>query len=283
MTDELTEADRQAAQAFVDQWIRRTTRLVRFTSEGKIGGIASGFIVRQQGRYFLISAGHAFWTGAEWFLEANYNLETASGGMASAEEVILIQLGPAQLVSAITLSDLEKLLAEEASKDEPATFSLPDVQGICPESKPGMPLDIAWVELDMEAIMKRAKDAGKYITLEVYPGPLDQEPSHEEAYGFASMSRVVDEHHELYNLRILAREAAYEVCMQFENIDEQHDLYCFSLAREHQGDKYYYGSSGSPIADLSGTIVAVVVCGSKASNSIFGFPLKRIAHLLHLE
>src|SRR5579872_1932156 len=118
VTDEQpTETDTQAAQAFVDQMIPLTTRLVRFTSEGKFG-IASGFIVQQQGRYFLISAGHAFWTGARWFLEANYNLETARGGMASRDEAILIPLGPAQLVSAITLSDLEKLLAEEASKAE---------------------------------------------------------------------------------------------------------------------------------------------------------------------
>ena len=71
--------------------------------------------------------------------------------------------------------------------------------------------------------------------------------------------------------------------MDFEGTDEKYDPYRFKLARNHQGHKYYCGSSGSPIADLSGKIVAIVVCGSAVDNAILGFPLRRIEYLLHLE
>ncbi len=281
MDDEPTHAEvQQGAQAFVERMVRITTRLVRFTPQGEIAGIASGFILRSQGRDFLISAGHAFWSGTQWFLEANHRMYSKKE--EPSEEALLIRLGPAQLVSTIALTDLEKLLADEASAAQPATFQLPDLKGACPESKASMPLDIAWVELDVEAIVTRAKAAGSTLDLEVYVGPLDSETASTEPYGFASMSRVVVEPHPLHNKRILAREEACELCMEFEGVDQKYDLYRFKLARKHMGHKYYHGASGSPIADPSGAIVATVVCGSETDDIIYGFPLKRIAHLLHL-
>src|SRR5579872_239595 len=117
MADEPTETGTQSvAQRFVEHMARTTARLVRVTSEGAFEGIASGFIVESQDRYFLISAGHALWSGEQWLLETNFSTTT---------ETLLIELGPAQLISKIELSDLEKRLSEKASGGEFGIVKLP--------------------------------------------------------------------------------------------------------------------------------------------------------------
>src|SRR5262245_53221827 len=114
--------------------VQITARLVRFTPEGQIAGIASGFILKRAERYLLISAGHSFWSGAQWFLETD---------CSTTSETILIPLCPVQLMSVFALTDLEKLLAEEAAISQPGVFQLPEVMDECLESKAGEPLDIA--------------------------------------------------------------------------------------------------------------------------------------------
>ncbi len=254
---------------------RTTARLVRVTSEGKFEGIASGFIVKSREKYFLVSAGHAFWSGARWLLETNYS---------TSSETLLIHLGSSQLISAIELSDLEKLLSTEALADEPTELRLPALNEDCYESKVGEAMDIAWTEINLDALRAELAKDGRLedstLDLDVYTGPVDAEPSPTELYGFASCSRVQVEEH--LHVRRLGREVACELGMEYDGLDARYDLYRFKLSRTHQGHEYYHGSSGSPIADPSGLIVAIVVCGSKTENVIFGFPLKRIARLLHL-
>ena len=64
--------------------------------------------------------------------------------------------------------------------------------------------------------------------------------------------------------------------MTFEGIDNR-GLYRFALARKHQGDAFYKGCSGSPIAAPDGTIVALVQGGAEMANEIYGVPLARYA------
>ncbi|HET9212464.1 MAG TPA: hypothetical protein VFR03_18815 [Thermoanaerobaculia bacterium] len=262
-------------QKFVNQMTRVTVRLVRVTSRGAFEGIASGFIVKSHEGYFLISAGHAFWSGAQWLLETNYN---------TSSETLLIPLGSAQLISATEFSDLERLLSEEASAGELNALGLPALVEDCYESKVGEAMDIAWVKINLDALRVELAKAGELVNaildLDVYTGPLDAEPSTVELYGFASFSHVQVEEHP--HVRLLDRGVAYEIGMEYDGLDARYDLYRFKLSRAHQGHNYYHGSSGSPIADSSGLIVAIVVCGSTSENIIFGFPLKRIARLLHL-
>jgi hypothetical protein len=70
--------------------------------------------------------------------------------------------------------------------------------------------------------------------------------------------------------------------MQYDQLASSDLMYYFQLARKHQGNEYYCGSSGAPIADSEGKIVAVVLGGSEKTNTIYGFPLARIASLLEL-
>ncbi len=135
--------------------------------------------------------------------------------------------------------------------------------------------DFAWAEVDVPGILKKykAEKKLKYSKLQIpcYTGPLDTKPDPEDAYAFASHKAI--EFH--VGIATLVREARYEIYMQFEGMDEAKGLYRFKLARKHQGDDYYTGCSGSPIADAEGRIISLVVSGSKDPEPgvIWGTPL----------
>lgn len=44
-----------------------------------------------------------------------------------------------------------------------------------------------------------------------------------------------------------------------ELIDQDGHMNIFRLARSHQGDEYYRGASGSPIADPEGQITSILI------------------------
>lgn len=118
---------------------------------------------------------------------------------------------------------------------------------------------------------------GKGIELPIYKGPLD-EPAHaNELYGFAALPP----REFVLGLRGLVREPVFEIDMTYEG-DEPRGFNQFRLARSHQGDSVYKGSSGAPIVDRSGRIVALVQGGCKARNLIFGVPLSRFAKYIDL-
>jgi hypothetical protein len=264
-------------QAFVEHMLQYTIRLARLNAELKpIEGAASGFILNREGSQYLMSAGHVFRSGGDWGIETDV---VVSG------ETVVIPVSSIQLISRITLDSSEGAVdAFQALLATSEVIELAEIQKYCsdPSASPE-PLDIAWTELSIAKLRETlsADDRLKDVTwsLPAYTGPVDVEPSSSEPYGFAAYSRV--EFHQ--DISRLLREEAYEVGMQFVGIDPKHDLYKFKLARNHQGDAYYKGSSGAPIADPTGKIVAIVVCGSEADNIIYGFPINRIGNLLNLE
>ncbi len=110
-------------------------------------------------------------------------------------------------------------------------------------------------------------------------GPLDEEPSTQEVYGFASWSQVelIEDNATLF------RNEAYECFMEFVERDQVTDLYTFKLSREHQGHDYYHGASGAPIADPTGKIVSIVIRGCEAGNLIYGTALSDYSEFLTSE
>jgi hypothetical protein len=269
---QISDAELRARmQSFVEMMLRQTVRLVATDDAGMPNGIASGFILNRGERNFVIAAGHSFWSGRQWAIETRFSTD---------RDTLVLPITSVQLFSRDTLvpgEDISQVLAAHATAD------LSRRSDLCYEDRSGEPLDIAWAPLDLAALGRALSSdprlEGQNITLPAYRGPIDAAPSPGEAYGFAAWNRV-----ELHLERgRLWSEAAYEVCMQYDGMDSRYDLYRFTLAREHRGTKYYKGSSGTPIADPTGRIVAIVVCGSKQEDIIFGFPLKEIAALLDLE
>ena len=86
----------------------------------------------------------------------------------------------------------------------------------------------------------------------------------DELYAFIGMSR--DEADPF--LRAVFREPAYEFGMTLsQSPDASHEAR-LSLAREHQGHRFYRGSSGAPVCDPTGAIYGIVAGGSESSNEL---------------
>ena len=107
---------------------------------------------------------------------------------------------------------------------------------------------------------------------------MDESPVADEAYGFAAFAEA-----SFTEDRMLRREAAYEIGMEFTGLDDESAVYKFKLARPHQGHEYYYGSSGAPIADPSGKIVSLVLGGCESRDEIFGLPLAKYQKYTDLQ
>lgn len=211
-----------------------------FRDAATLEGLASGILLRRPHAIVLLTAGHSFRKGGEWTLELPVYHEG---------QTLTLRLPEVQLLTRVTA----RPLTEEN-------------------------IDVAWAAID-PAFVNEAIEAVEVtlpapLEMPMYRGPINEVPTKSHAYGFAAWNRV--EKHP--DLGTLYSEASFEVGMAFR--EERDDRYVFELARPHQGDDYYYGASGAPIADESGRIVSIVLEGSNGVDEILGLPLARYAELL---
>ena len=252
--DELIKVAQQNCEALINHLLSFCLNLVRFEDPSKPtepGGAATGFLVSNGGRKFVLTAGHAARRNAVWFWETNVVLE-------AERKVLCVPLGPFTVLASFNLNAAGK----------------PEVSEI----------DFGWCDFDFEKLQQHfQKDArlkGHKLEPQFYQGPLDHTPVlHTEPYTFAAWNRTT-----LIPLGslFLERAPAYETCMTFTGTNSEGN-YVFKLARLHQGHAYYHGSSGAPIAAPDGTIVSMVLGGCEKSNEIYGLPLANYARLLHLS
>ena len=237
---------RNGVSDFVNHILKYTLRLVKLDSGNQPVSIASGFMIPVGKKLRVISAGHTLGRMDRWVLEA-------------------AQAGETQTLCFL-LTDI--YVADELVK-------LPNGESI--------DVDLAWGEIDPDALMQQLRENGimnpTNVDLPRYLGPLDEEPSTQEVYGFASWSQV----ELIEDNATLVRNAAYECFMEFVERDQVTDLYTFKLSREHQGHDYYRGASGAPIADPTGKIVSIVIRGCEAENLIYGTALSDYSELLTSE
>ncbi len=142
-------------------------------------------------------------------------------------------------------------------------------------------IDLAWGWLrrtDMVEGLQSLPDPKPKMILPVYDGPLDTAVMEDEQYGYAANNRIK------WNpqSRELMREPSFEVGMTLRSRHESDGTVEFELARDHQGNEYYNGASGAPIADRSGRIVALLV-GSAPGNVIIGVELSQFSALFDLD
>jgi hypothetical protein len=252
--DELTTEVLEKIRAHVDHLLAYVVNLVR----GKVGrplteplGLASGFVVKKEGRHFLLSAGHAV-SKHQWYWEMNVDL-------SDQRCCLCLPVGPFTLLKRFSLSE--------------------DGSSVTAKRK----IDVGWCELDIERLTKQftadPRLAGKNIEIPAYHGPLDESPvKNEELYSFAAWNR---------GLLIPAgalffeRSPSFEVGMRFVR-KNKYGKYVFKLGRQHQGHAYYKGASGAPIAAPDGKIISMVLGGSVKRNEIYGLPLADYAPLLGL-
>lgn len=235
-----------AVRDFIEHMLKYTVRLIRNTKDFPENfGLASGVIIERPSNPVLLTAGHIFNKPGAWTLETN---------IVVANMTLHLPLRDIQMLSQI---NLDKGTAQN--------------------------IDLAWAQIHradcMAALDSFPKTQEQRIELPLYCGPLDEEPKRNSFYGFAAWNKV-ELHQEVSTL---VSEASYEIGMCYRGTCNGDILYEFELARDHQGYDYYQGTSGAPIADEEGRIIALVSGGDPAENLIFGVPLARYHSVLDLH
>ncbi|MCS4135434.1 hypothetical protein [Salinibacter ruber] len=244
----------EGVQQFIEHMLITTMRLVRVQDEDSLSpkGVASGFFLEREGRCYLVTAAHVFKDG-KWVLETR---ETRNN------QVLQLKISTPTLLVSLALD----------------------------RSKNPKRLDVAWRQMDSLDILDDTEERSldDSSVLPIYRGPLNEEPVFDEAYGFASWSNA--EYHKA--LGQLRREAAYEVGMEYDGTQnvslsgkdrDTQEVHRFKLSREHQGNSYYKGASGSPIAGSDGKIVSVLIGGSDENDILYGFPIQTVCELIGIQ
>ena len=234
------DEERKAMSEFIDRHLAFTTRLVR-VQDGKPMSGGSGILYHKDKRLFLLSVLHVFERDG-WLMETDFVV-----------------------------------------KDRPLCMDIPSVnwlvsvkleQGEISEPSDGL----AWVEFDVASLKKKVsveeKKYGAEVSLPIYEGPIDVPASADHVYGFAAYKNKKD--NTPMGGWLVMRFPTCELYMEFIGFD-QRGYYRFKLSRQHQGHDFYKGSSGAPIADEQGRIVALVQGGCTEDNVIFGVPLNMYA------
>jgi hypothetical protein len=215
-----TESDEnEGRKALLDLLLTNTVALVR--TDGP-GGRASGFVIPWSGEYRILSARHVLRRGI-WAVEAR----RPDLGIPTEQTLHDIAFENRETL-------LLRLTLDKASLK--ATRH-----------------DIAWATLDFDrAALAHEPKSRPNSVLPIYHGPLLEEPSRDWPYAFAAGNQ--DEGHP--GARAVRREVASETDMAFAGKGPSYLR--FALARPHQGDAYYLGASGAPVADARGVIIGVL-------------------------
>lgn len=224
----MTQDERGALQTLGQLLLKHTVVLTRTDSPGR----GSGVVVPWGHSLRVVTARHVISEG-DWAIEA------ASSALPALRREGDLPAWPMQQRQTLLL----RLKADVGSFDASSH-------------------DIAWATFD-QAPQRLAADAtAAGWTVPTYRGPLETNPTTTDLYTFVATNR--DELHK--DAGAMVREIAAEGFMTL--LREERDGFRLALAREHQGDAYYRGSSGAPVADRTGAIVGIVSGGSADANEL---------------
>jgi hypothetical protein len=228
-----------------------TCKLVRMSREKKITGIASGFLVKRDGKWRLLSAAHALRRG-KWFLETEVVLHH------HRETVVL------PIRDIMTWETKSLIIDSDDPKERRIDFAVGRIDH----------------QLLHEQIRRDPLLANEAFTFQFYEGPLNSLPvKNVEPYSYASWNRAL-----LIKgpWVVLERSASYEMGMVFTGLSKDRKYYCFKPNSGHKGHRYYKGASGSPITDAEGRIVSMLLGGHKRKNALYGLRLAKFSGLLKM-
>jgi len=245
----MSDDDLEAAKHFRDLLADYTVRLVGLdANQYPVAGSGSGLLWQHESHLTLLTVYHNFRNGRRW-METNV---TADG------KTLLLELGGPGSI-------------QQARPARDGGTELKDT-------------DFAWINLDIEALSQKLRSGGvdpKEVNLPVYRGDFSQNPASQHIYGFAAS---IPKGYHPPSGDLVMRQAC-ELYMRYDGVQSEGDYagsYRFALARNHQGHDYYHGSSGAPIADEEGHIVALVRSGDAKAGIVFGCPLQIFARYVTL-
>ncbi|MET0465869.1 MAG: hypothetical protein ABW007_22090 [Chitinophagaceae bacterium] len=136
----------------------------------------------------------------------------------------------------------------------------------------------ATVPNDLQPYYHEMEEKGQIIIQkprEILHVNFDLEPSAEKKYGFFGHSAFSFNDGHVYSQSRLVPD------LQF--VGFQDDFYKFKLPFQHPGDEYFRGTSGAPILDTDGNVVALVSHGEVEEDIICGIALKKYKSALDIE
>jgi hypothetical protein len=237
---------REGIRKVLDHCKRLNLQLTRLSNTHEPEGIASGFLVKVDECFYLISAGHALQKPG-WVVETNLTIEDK---------------GVTVCIPVNSPWTLKRLAATGKTLQE---------------------VDVAWAKIDIDAFKAAVKSekglAGKTAEFLIYQGPLEDAPNPSEPHAYAAANRgtLFPAPGGLY----LERDYSYEYLMEFKGTRGD-GLYVFSIPK-HKGHDYYRGASGSPIIEPSGKVVAILVRGCESKNELYGYPMPGLLNLIRVS
>lgn len=138
-------------------------------------------------------------------------------------------------------------------------------------------IDYAFCELPVD-LYKKDMEVYKDIEFTAYQHEFVKAVK-DEAYGFS----VTNDYGEFIRNPgtdgfFLPSYQCYEIAMELER-QEEHINY-FKLARPFQGNEYYSGASGSPIADPEGAINSILIGGCENTKLLRAFRLDNVSVII---
>ena len=236
---------KEGIAAILNHCRKLTLPLTRLSDTREPVGVASGFFISLDGATYLISAGHAL-DKVGWTIETHFTIEDKG-------------------VTACIPINSPWILKKFTTKS-------PKLQEV----------DVAWAKVDLAAFQKTVLEnkllKGKKFEYLVYQGPMDDTPDPHEPHAYAAANRVVL--FEAPKGKYMERDVSYEFEMEYKGLRED-GLYVFSIPK-HKGHEYYKGSSGSPIVEPTGKIVAIFVQGCVTKNELYGYPTKGLVDFIKI-
>jgi hypothetical protein len=233
--------DLEAAQHFRDLLVSYTVRLVALDANlNPVEGSGSGLLWQHEGHLTLLTVHHNFKNGGRWLQLS----------VTPQRRALLLELGSPDSI-------------RQGMLDRDRGTEVKDT-------------DFAWVNLDIAAVLQKLRSGGvnpQEVNLPVYRGDFSRNPANQHIYGFAAWVTMGY----CPPIGVLEMRQAYELYMRYDGVQSDGyyaGSYRFRLTRKHQGDDYYRGSSGAPIADEEGHIVALVRSGDDKTGIVFGCPLQ---------
>lgn len=229
-----------------DQIMYSSVQLCQLDSNRQPTGIASGCLVRCNGKRLILTVEHVTGNQGKWAIQLEYDKKHG---------VKCYQLGAMNFLMRFTIPDGSSVTLDFSYA------SVPD---------------------DLRAYRHFVTPSGDTISkheVSVYNGPFDVQPTSTDLFSFAGSVLP-----QIYgnacdpSKPILDCELALYTGLTFLRTED--DFHVFKLPFGHPGHPYFKGCSGAPILNGMGHPVALVSYGNIPTDEIFGIALNHLMPII---
>jgi hypothetical protein len=134
------------------------------------------------------------------------------------------------------------------------------------------------VPTDLQPLYHELSEMGTVINQvprEIITLDFNLEPNADKKYGFFGQSNITTGDWFMHSESKLVLDLTF--------VGREQDYYKFQLPSKHSGHEYFQGTSGAPILDSDGNVVALVCHGDEEKDLIYGVMIKKYQSALDIE